>query len=169
MKRLKFLCFVIFLFVGSMFVVSAQESSEWDVWAKENVAYYMKQPRSVLVQLPFLKQQALYSQLSPKQQASLWQYKFKDIKESQMLSDDEKAELKRFYKFARPKYFDLNNTEALERYKLEAESFKMTMKKQYDWTDKEFFAYCECFMTEDEIREYCKIYNLKVTDFLRTE
>ena len=40
------------------------------------------------------------------------------------------------------------------------------MTENFGWTDKEMFLYCECALTEDEIRNYCQIHGLDIEEFL---
>ena len=168
MKIINFFSLAIVLFAAS-FAASAQSQCDLDSWAQENAGYYSDQPRAEFVKLTYAKQQALYNLYSPEQKAALWQYKMKDIMKSPLLSKSEKKELKRLYKFAQPQYFDPDNTAAKKELDTVVNAFKETMGQQHGWTEKEFFTYCECLLTENEIREYCKINNLSENDFLRAE
>lgn len=40
------------------------------------------------------------------------------------------------------------------------------MTEKFGWTDKEMFLYCECALTEDEIRNYCQTHGLDIEEFL---
>ena len=147
--------------------LSAQNTCESaEKWAKENLTYYLEAPRSEFVKLNFEQQRSLYLLFSPEQKADLWKYKWKDIRKSDLLSSAEKKELKALYSLVSPHVFDETDTEANAVFKAESDRIMKTMSEKFGWNDQKVFAYLECWMTEEEIRAYCRQYDLSENDFI---
>ena len=108
----------------------------------------------------------MYLLFSPERKADLWKYKWKDIRKSDLLSSAEKKELKALYSLVSPHVFDEADTEANAVFKAESDRLMKTMTEKFGWNDQKVFAYLGCWMTEEEIRAYCRQYGLSENDFI---
>ena len=154
--------------VYSQFSLAQNTCESVDKWAKENIDYYLEAPRSEFVKLKFEQQRSLYNLFSPEQKADLWKckWKWKDIRKSDLLSSAEKKELKAFYRLVSPRVFDATDADMYAMFQTESERVMAIMSEKFGWDDQKVFTYLVCWMTEAEIRTYCRQYNLSENDFI---
>lgn len=134
---------------------------ETGLWAEENLSRFSNGAhRDEFVRLPLYKQNAIYSLLTKKQKAELWEQKIDDIHASQSLSEDEKEALLTYYRefnpVNRPDDMDESRMDEFLRYKDGDSEMVSDMKDRFGWDRTKFFGYCRTWLTEDEFRQYCR-------------
>lgn len=126
-------------------------------WAEEHFEYYSESPRSEFVKLKINQQKAIWSLMPQDKRISMLIYKQDDIKKSTNLNQSEKDILGKYYELLLAEFYagdnGINNGD-----KAGFDAYRSL--KDLGWTSDRCYNYLDCLMTEDEQRQYCKLYNI---------
>ena len=123
---------------------------EVNEWAIEHIELYESAPRPAIVTLPWTRQRAIYSGLSPEKKIQLWKEKVILLKKESKYSIEAMNEFEEWVNLMRPDHFLHNTVE--ENYDLESagDILENRLKEVYNLQDEDITFILYKWTTEDE-------------------
>lgn len=107
--------------------------------------------RSEFVQMSFIRQQAMLSNLKPEIRARLWKDKLSDTIASNNLNNDEKELINNLYEIVNADIY-IDGSQAHSRFVEGCEQVTEILTEEYGWTEEKMFLYLMTIMTEKELK-----------------
>ena len=119
-------------------------------WSEKTKAYFEEASVEEFIALPYNRQRALYSRLSPLKRQELWRAKVERVRSEGTLTDNEMKEFHNFIYNLSLDYFRDDNSDKVER---RSRDFANMMQSKYAWDDMKVIEYLYSWLTSKEWKE----------------